>query len=305
MPNSDSGRKPRSTFQDYLSTRSLPVRAATVRVLEPAQFTIALIDYAPNRGLWFDPIDELVISVVIRSDWSRVVRDIGHGRLDLTYAPGCVLLTPRSRGSYWRFEGNPQVLHLTMPQSGVSDILGADYEEFEQGAFRAARYPCSDPLVAQLAMRIWTASHFNDAPRLSISRRGMAMMLALVMRNSDLAGDSRSTRPPPGLARWRLSKALGEISAHDGRVSAKQLADTVDLSSDHFRRAFKASTGSSPHAMASRIRVEKAKRLLTGTRQSMTEIALELGFSSASHFSTRFKQLTGMSPTDWRATHPD
>lgn len=292
-----------ATFQDYLANRSLPARGATIRSDERACLTLTLVDHAPNAGVWFDPIDDLVVSIVLRSNRSRVVRDVGYGKLEFTYAPGCALLTPPGQSSYWRFEGNPQVLHLSAPRSGLARILESDYEGFEGSARRASRLPCFDPLVPQLAMRIWKASSARDPSAASVSQRAFGLLLALFTQQSGATNDRSSKGFVPMLASWRLGKALGAISTREGRTSATELADSVDLSCDYFRRVFKASTGLSPHAMASRMRVEKAKRLLGETRRSATDIAFDLGFSSASHFSTRFKQLTGMSPTRWRATY--
>jgi AraC family transcriptional regulator len=81
------------------------------------------------------------------------------------------------------------------------------------------------------------------------------------------------------------------------------LAADLDLSVDHFIRAFKRQTGYSPHGLASHLSVEEAKLLLRETRRSITDIAMELGYSSPAHFSARFRQLAGMSPTEWRATY--
>ena len=47
--------------------------------------------------------------------------------------------------------------------------------------------------------------------------------------------------------------------------------------------------------------MERAKALLRESGLSITELALELGFSSPAHFSSRFRQLTGLTPSDWRA----
>lgn len=87
------------------------------------------------------------------------------------------------------------------------------------------------------------------------------------------------------------------------RMTVSDLAREVNLSSDHFMQAFKAATGHSPYRMASEMRIGEAKRLLLETNRSMTQIALELGFSSSAHFSNRFSELAGMSPTRWRKAH--
>lgn len=50
----------RSHFTDYLSSRSLPANGASVRRI--GDLTVALVEHAPNAGIWFDPIDDIVIS---------------------------------------------------------------------------------------------------------------------------------------------------------------------------------------------------------------------------------------------------
>lgn len=55
----------------------------------------------------------------------------------------------------------------------------------------------------------------------------------------------------------------------------------------------------SPH-LPSGYRAERARDLLTTTALSVTEIALETGFSSSQHLSTAFRRLTGSTPTDYR-----
>ena len=53
-------------------------------------------------------------------------------------------------------------------------------------------------------------------------------------------------------------------------------------------------------ARAHLLRIDEARRLLTETRMDITSIAIELGFSSSQHFASRFKNLTGRTPSDYR-----
>jgi len=56
-----------------------------------------------------------------------------------------------------------------------------------------------------------------------------------------------------------------------------------------------------PHQYVMQRRMDKARRLVTSTQLPLTEIALACGFSSASHFSNRFRSVMGMTPSQLRA----
>ncbi|MGQ9491544.1 MAG: helix-turn-helix domain-containing protein [Anaerolineae bacterium] len=55
-----------------------------------------------------------------------------------------------------------------------------------------------------------------------------------------------------------------------------------------------------PIAYLNRYRIQQAKQLLTNTHKTITEIALEVGFSSSSYFSRIFRRKTGMTPEAYR-----
>ncbi len=69
----------------------------------------------------------------------------------------------------------------------------------------------------------------------------------------------------------------------------------------HFARAFAAAYGETPRWYLTRRRIERAKTLLRTANLSMTEICLLVGFASLGSFSSRFRDLVGQSPTDYRA----
>ncbi|MER7517352.1 helix-turn-helix transcriptional regulator [Streptomyces sp. NPDC126499] len=71
----------------------------------------------------------------------------------------------------------------------------------------------------------------------------------------------------------------------------------------HFVRAFKAAYGETPGQYLSRRRIERAEELLRTADLTVTEICGLVGFSSLGTFSARFKQRTGLTPTEYRARH--
>jgi AraC-like DNA-binding protein len=106
---------------------------------------------------------------------------------------------------------------------------------------------------------------------------------------------------PGGLARWQAKRALAYIEANLGsKISTRELADLVAFSKSHFSRAFKRSLGATPMAYVANRRVERAKVMMTSTREPLSEIALACGFADQSHLTRSFRRCVGMSPAIWR-----
>jgi AraC-like DNA-binding protein len=78
------------------------------------------------------------------------------------------------------------------------------------------------------------------------------------------------------------------------------LAGAAGYSRFHFARAFAAAYGETPGAYLTRRRIERAKTLLRAANLSVTEICFLVGFASLGSFSSRFRQLVGQSPSDYR-----
>jgi AraC-like DNA-binding protein len=114
------------------------------------------------------------------------------------------------------------------------------------------------------------------------------------------AGFARGGLPPRVLRRIR-EYIDGNI---DQRISVELLAGLANLSICYFVRAFKQSTGITPHDYLIRQRVELTKQLLADSDMPLSEIALAAGFADQSHFSRRFRQHVGMSPRDYRWSSP-
>ncbi|RUU06540.1 AraC family transcriptional regulator [Mesorhizobium sp. USDA-HM6] len=104
-----------------------------------------------------------------------------------------------------------------------------------------------------------------------------------------------------GLSPYDLRRAIGMIDALPHKwPSLADLAKEVGVSPFHFSRAFKQSTGMTPHAFMAKRRLERSADMLRSTNLSATEIALECGFAGSSHFSTAFKRGFGANPMEFR-----
>ena len=115
----------------------------------------------------------------------------------------------------------------------------------------------------------------------------------------------------PGLAGWRgpansVSRALHLIAegALD-EASVDDLADRLGMGSRHLRRLFDHYVGASPVSVAQAHRILFAKKLITETTLSMTQIALAAGFGSIRRFNDVFRRTYGRPPRDLRRTLSD
>src|SRR5881392_3312317 len=83
-------------------------------------------------------------------------------------------------------------------------------------------------------------------------------------------------------------------------LDVRAVAAVAHLSEAHFIRTFRATFGETPHRYLQRRRVERSMFLLRETDRSVTEICLDVGFTSLGTFSRTFRAIVGRSPTEYR-----
>lgn len=99
-----------------------------------------------------------------------------------------------------------------------------------------------------------------------------------------------------------IQKCVDYIEMHLGeRIRAAGLAAVAGYSEYYITHRFHKETGMSVNDYIKFAKMERAKVLLKSTDQDISGIADALGFSSRSHFSQSFKQVTGQSPAEFRA----
>ncbi|TPG52066.1 AraC family transcriptional regulator [Sphingomonas glacialis] len=138
----------------------------------------------------------------------------------------------------------------------------------------------------------------------------MAQMMEIippVPTSVDLSHSIPSSRAETGgLPLWQVRRVRAFVDANLAEtVSIGQLARLVDLSSSHFSRAFKRSTGDTPYEFIMRRRAERARILMLGTSDSLSQIARKCGFADQAHLTRLFKRFLGQTPMRWKRAHVD
>jgi AraC family transcriptional regulator len=141
----------------------------------------------------------------------------------------------------------------------------------------------------------------DGSPAGTLYGESLANSLAvyLLKRYSNL-----TTRLEPhrgGLSRSTLNRVLEYTNANlADNLDLSVLANVAGVNLYHFARAFKQSTGVSPHQYVLRRRIEQAKELLAHSQTSIIEASARTGFVDQSHFSKVFRRIVGVSPSEYR-----
>jgi AraC family transcriptional regulator len=103
------------------------------------------------------------------------------------------------------------------------------------------------------------------------------------------------------LAPWQVNRVVTYIEANlSAEIRAKNLAALVNLSTSHFFRGFKVSTGTTPFKYVAHRRVELALKLMRTTGDPLSHIAVQCGLCDQSHLCRLFRRVVGQSPNAWR-----
>lgn len=96
-------------------------------------------------------------------------------------------------------------------------------------------------------------------------------------------------------------KAIDYIQLnYQKNINLEMIAKEGCFSPGHFHRIFKGVVGETPQEFLNRTRLEKASKLMDNDL-SITDIALQTGFCSSSHFTKAFKKQYGILPKKWRS----
>lgn len=152
----------------------------------------------------------------------------------------------------------------------------------------------TSPRTALLQLRL------RQADARSMDHEELSLMLVQsVLCDARMPSASCAVQAHPPAAWRRLALALDEcLAAHcDEALSLESLARRCAVSAFHASRVYRRVTGQTLHRQLNRLRLREALFQLPQRRGQLTELALELGFASHSHFSQAFKTEFGHPPS--------
>lgn len=104
-----------------------------------------------------------------------------------------------------------------------------------------------------------------------------------------------------GMAPSTLRRCISLMEARlEGDLGLGELASEAGLSTSHFIRSFRESTGKTPYQFLLERRVQRAQTLLRDPRASLAEIARSTGFADQHHLARVFRRITGITSSTYR-----
>jgi AraC-like DNA-binding protein len=124
-----------------------------------------------------------------------------------------------------------------------------------------------------------------------------ALGLQVLSLVTERPGERSPERPITSLVAKAERRLLDSV---DTPPAIPGLARELGVAYSYFRREFKRHTGLAPYQYVRRLRLEKARRMIGNSTESLQSISEQLGFASPFHLSSAFKKQYGQSPDHWR-----
>ncbi|WP_025292810.1 AraC family transcriptional regulator [Sphingomonas sanxanigenens] len=228
----------------------------------------------------------------------RVRGDLGGGRFDMATRKGTLAVAAPNFATTVINDESHRLRSLAFSLAQWQDLL--DEAADGRSSFDASRIygRVFGSSAIRLAVRnLWALCEDEGAPSRLLARAAGCEILAELCR----LGGTPFTPARGGLAPWaeqRCVEMMQERLSDD--ISLDDLAAQARLSPFHFARMFKQSLGVPPRVYLTRLRIEKACELLEHTDLPVTQIALEVGYSSNQVLARVFLKHRRMSPSDYR-----
>jgi len=267
----------------------------TFSVHDPFETRLARWKHQPFHDV-VKPMSDHVVMTYLGA-MQRLERTSGRDHHSSVGRRGSITFIPAGSSSRWDIHGPMDIVQAYMAPELLEQIAKECPGPTTSLVESTAR---PDSLLATLLEKSIEPS-VEPAYLENLYRQQLTTLIAIhvVKAHRDIAEAFSNTLG--GLSPYVLRMSLERLSTDDDRdISLGALADGANLSRFHFCRAFKKSTGVSPHEWLRQRRMERAMAMLRDPRLQVTEIAERQGYATLTAFSVAFKRHTGLTPSEWR-----
>ena len=219
------------------------------------------------------------------------------GKYDGSMNAGDFYLYPAGVSGFTRWQSEDETLHVVIEPSFLNRVA-IDTECKNSGTFELLPILKGNDRTFNNLVQLFLAElgdgDFGD--KLYLESLSALLGIHLLCRYCN--SDPKVSQNSSGLAPHQIRTVIDYIQAHlDGDLRLEVIATQTNTGRCYFAAQFKQSMGLSPHQYVSQQRVEKAKQFLQKSNKlSISNIALECGFSSQSHLTKVFKKQLGTTP---------
>jgi len=251
--------------------------------------TAALAEMLTSKGFFGQESTRQTVRTILVVDDEPGILEL-HTRIVQAQLPGCRVLQARDGRQAL------QIIHQERPALVLLDLMMPELDGFAVlEEMRQTDLTRNIPVVV-ITGQVLTE---EDMSRLnsgvaSVLGKGMFSVEETLIHLANALAHKRK----PGSETQRVAlKAMAYIHNYYAEsISRSDVAAHVGLSERHLTRCFHQEVGMTPITYLNRYRVKQAKALLDAGRKGITEIAVEVGFSSSSYFTRVFRDEVGVSP---------
>jgi AraC family transcriptional regulator len=304
-PSNNMPSAPEARHNNVLTTDGRPADAEMARVLGTTPLHMALDAHGAGIAHWnHEPLHDVVepmthhVIMAYNGSMQRMERRSGRSVSIGTFRPGVVIIIPEGSSSRWDIPKPVDVVQLYLPHTSLERVARETDTAGAVDLLERTAHP--DPITSRLLLSAADTLDGNGALD-ALFRHQLVELLATRVLAAHSGSPSAFQPTTGGLSPKALLRAIERLRSDNvADVSLAALASEAGLSRFHFCRAFKESTGLSPHAWLRQYRLEQAMNMLRDTDASVVSVAVALGYASQTAFAAAFRKLTGATPSDWR-----
>ncbi|MDX2211328.1 MAG: AraC family transcriptional regulator [Sphingopyxis sp.] len=240
------------------------------------------------------PMDLHVLAQVM-SERPLVFTDFNcRKRSAVQLRPRYCLSVPAGTPSWWDSrQKSGLVLHISFQQAALERWAGGN------AVILRPYLQLYDPELDRATSALVRELHNANAST-GLYLEGLALQIAATLMRID-DHSAKRTYGKGKLAGWQLRRITQYLAdcLHEN-VSIADLAHLANLSHFHFARAFKRTTGKTPHGFVRAMRCDRAKQLLINSNLSVGAISVAVGYETPQAFARMFRAEVGASPSEFR-----
>lgn len=241
------------------------------------------------------PVPEFVF-IGLRTPGREASLDYGDGLNHCLNVPADTLVVvPAGIESRHRIIDSHSLTMATLPARHIDQLLDdAGLPQNAFAAFYARLAPAAEAI--RLLDAMWRVTERSD-PFANLHLDGLTLQFLATVAGSSALSPLAPERPED----VRIARVIDYIETHLGEaLTVGELAAIACLSPGHFSRTFKATIGEPVWTYVQRRRCERAREMLTATRDPIAQIAHACGFANQSHLTTHFGNMFEHTPAAYR-----
>jgi AraC family transcriptional regulator len=223
--------------------------------------------------------------------------EVGFGKQSkrVVARPGKFILLGRGdcqRSIAWC--GTRQTLYVAVSTEQLGRFMGQDIDPADLSV--TSQYAISDLQVLRLISNMYQEIQAG-CPTGKMYGEALSLTLGSYLLGRYSEARHLEQQPERSLSRRQATLVRDYIDANlASDIALRELAGVVGLSPHYFSSLFKNTFGVAPHHFVLSKRVQEGQKLLGTGSLSISEVAIELGFSDQSHFTQVFRKVTGTTP---------